>query len=97
MKNADKQTDNWIKANGLNVKIFNNANVELLMAQKIAHTLLKEHGKLLGQNQAATLNNFNKAMSNGKLRRQLTPNQCYKVMNIGKEVNRKLFKAYKSR
>ena len=45
---------------------------------------------------AVTLNNFLKAMSFTKLREKLTEAECYKIMNIGKAVNRKLFKANKA-
>ena len=95
MKSTDKQTDNWIKQNGMDAKSFNATDIELLQAQKIAHRLLKDYSKLLGQNEAGTLNNFNHAMNNGRMRSKITQQQCYTVMNIGKAVNRKIFKANK--
>lgn len=89
---AEKQTDNWLRQNGLDPNKLTEFRLHLLQAQMIATNLLKDHAKLLGQNEAASLNNFLKAMRNGKQRRKLTLKSCYKVMNIGKDVNRKIFK-----
>lgn len=95
MKNTDKQTDKWITDNGLDTKTFNATDIEILQARKIAHRLLKEHAKLLGQNEAAALNNFIRAVASSKNLGKVTLGQCYKVMNIGTAVNRKLFKAHR--
>ena len=54
MKSTDKQTDNWIKQNGMDAKSFNATDIELLQAKKMAHSLLKDYANLLGQNEAAT-------------------------------------------
>ena len=62
MKCTDKQTDNWIKQNGMDAKSFNATDIELLQAKKMAHSLLKDYANLLGQNEAATLNNFKAAI-----------------------------------
>lgn len=96
MKNTDNETNKWLQQNGINASTFTKTRIKVLQAQKIAHTLLKEHGRLLSQNEAATLNNFLRAANNHKLRDKITDGQCYKVMNIGTTVNRKLFKAYKA-
>ena len=95
MNKDERLTENWIKANGLNVGHFNDSDIKQLQAQQIAHRLLKENGNLLTEKQIGILNNFNKAMNNKQLRSKLTQKQCYAVMNIGTEINRKLFKAYK--
>ena len=96
MKNTDNQTSTWLKQNGINPKHFASANTQVLQAQKIAYNVLKEHGRLLRHNEAATLNNFLRLANNRKLRERITVGQCFKVMNIGTAVNRKLFKAYKA-
>ncbi len=97
MKSTDKTTNTnyWLKQNGLKPELLTAVDVELLQAQKIAHNLLKHHARLLGMNQAATLNNFLNAMTFGNKRRRITKQQCYKVMNIGTEVNRKVFKQHR--
>ena len=86
----------WLKDNGLNANTVYSLPSHLVQAQKIAHNLLKHNARLLGQNEAATINNFLNAMSFAKLRGKLTEAECYKIMNIGKAVNRKLFKAHKA-
>ena len=89
---AEKQTNTWLRQNGIDPEILNKLDVEILQAQMIATNLLKHHGKLLGQNEAASLNNFLQATRNAKMRRKLTLKSCHKVMNIGTSVNRKMFK-----
>jgi len=97
MKSTDKTTNTnyWLKQNGLKPELLTALDIELLQAQKIAHNLLKHHAQLLGQNQAATLNNFLRAMTFGSQRKKITKRQCYTVMNIGTEVNRKVFKQHR--
>jgi hypothetical protein len=94
--NVYTQELKWFKDNGLNANTVYSLPSHLVKAQKIAHNLLKHNARLLGQNEAATLNNFLKAMSSTKLREKLTEAECYKIMNMGKAVNRKLFKAQKA-
>lgn len=97
-----KQTKNdflrikWQRQNGLNDETFSSLPLALVQAQRIATNILKTGGRYLGQNQADTLNNFLLALkSSGKITK-LTEKHAYSVMNIGKEVNRKMFKAYKA-
>ena len=93
----EQQTTRWLKDNGLNAEYFANIDLHLVQAQQIATNILKHHAKLLGQNEAHVLNNFLQAMTNKKKRSKLKVAQAYKVMNIGNAVNRKMFKAYKTR
>jgi hypothetical protein len=92
---AEKQTDNWLRQNGIDPNKLNELDIELLQAQMNATNLLKHHAKLLGPNEAASLNNFLQAFRNGKQRKKLTLKNCYKVMNICTEVKRKLFKSHR--
>ena len=87
--------DRWLKSNGITPEKLLTIDIELLQAQRIAHTVLKHHATLLGQNEAASLNNFLHKMANGGTRKKLTKKDCYRVMNIGTAVNRKLFKQYR--
>jgi hypothetical protein len=93
---AEKQTKKWLKDNGLNNDYFADIELHLAQAQKIATNILKNHAKLLGQNEAHTLNNFLQAIKNKKKRAKITATQAYRVMNIGNAVNRKLFKEYRA-
>ena len=96
---ADTATaDKWIATQHITQTQFSDMDLvtDLLRAKQIASNLLKHHSKLLEQNQAHLLNNFLRAMSNGKQSKNLKLAQAYKVMNIGAQINRKLFKANRS-
>jgi len=83
-----KQTERWLKHNGINVAHIYVGSAELFQATKLANATLREHGRLLGQNEAHTLNNFSKATHSAQKRRKITQAQCYKVMNIAKQAQR---------
>jgi len=93
MKKTKHETavDNWLRENGISQRDFEQLDLHLLQAQRIANNTLKHHANLLGQNEAATLNNYLRAMSTSA-RKKLTIKQATTVMNIGASVNRKLFK-----
>ena len=91
----DKPANEWLLENGLCAKQLIKIELVLLQAQKIAHNLLKHNATLLEQDQAVTLNTFLRAMIHGNTRRRLNTRHAHKIMNIGTEVNRKLFKQHK--
>ena len=91
------QTDRWLSSNGINVAHIYAGTAELFQATKLATTTLKECGKLLDQNQVQALNQFLKSTREVKSRDKITQGQCFKVMNIAKQVQRKSAKETKSR
>ena len=101
MNNADikhrNQTDKWLKQHGINVAHIYVGTAELFQATKLATTTLRDFGRLLEQNQAHTLNNFLKATRTPKTREKITQGQCFKVMNIAKQAQRKSAKFLKAR
>ena len=92
----DWQRLHWQKKNGLSDKHFASLPLSLVQAQMIATNILKGASRYLDHNDVAMLNNYLLAISHASKRRKLTEADAYKVMNIGKAVNRKLFKAYKA-
>ncbi len=92
-KNGD--ADCWLKQNGITPDSLLTTDMVLLQAQRIAHNLLKHHAKLLDRNEVAALNNLLMKMSSSRQRKRLTKKDCYRGMNIGTAVNRKLFKNYR--
>jgi hypothetical protein len=82
------ESERWLKSNGVNVAHVYVGTTELFQATKLATTTLREHGKLLGRNEAITLNNFLQATRNTKKREKITQGQCFKVMNIAKQAQR---------
>jgi predicted ATPase len=89
-----QKTDAWLKSNGININQIYVGTAELFQAQSLATTTLKNHGSLLEQNQAAVLNNFLRAARSSK-RDKITQAQCFKVLNITKQAQRKLAKLTK--
>lgn len=92
----DWQREKWQKQNGFNDKTFVTLPLILVQAQMIATNILKAGSGYLDQNQAATLNKYLRALCNKGQRDKLKEADAYKVMNIGKQVNRKMFKAHKA-
>ena len=91
------QTDCWLANNGINVAHIYAGTAELFQATKLATTTLKDCGKLLDEMQAQALNQFVKSTRSVKSRDKITQGQCFKVMNITKQVQRKSAKLSKQR
>ncbi len=91
-----RKTEIWLKTNGIGINQIYVGTTELFQAQKLATNTLKQHGGLLEQNQAATLNNFLRA-ANGRARNKITQGQCFRVMNIAKQAQRKNAKLMKQK
>ena len=87
----EHNTNYWLKQNGLNPKTFVEDPLYISQAVMVAKNLLQHHGRLLDHTQAQTLNKFISSKS-----KKVTYGQCIKVMNIGKSINRKVFKQYKA-
>jgi hypothetical protein len=93
---AEKQTIDWLKQNGLNDSYFVTTDLLFVRAQQIAHNILKHNQQLLTAEQLKTLKDYLNLIHNKAKRKTLTANTAYKVMTIGKQINRKLFKAHKA-
>jgi len=93
---AEKQTIDWLKQNGLSDSYFASTDLLFVQAQQIAHNLLKHNQQLLTAEQTTTLKLYLNKIHNKAKRKTLTANAAYKVMTIGKQINRQLFKAYKA-
>jgi hypothetical protein len=92
-----KQADDWLANNGVNVAHIYAGTAELFQATKLATATLKDWGRLLEHNQAHTLNNFLKATRSFAARNKITQGQCFKVMNIAKQAQRKSAKFNKQK
>ena len=92
-----KQTDDWLASHGINVAHIYAGTAELFQATKLATTTLKDWGRLLEQNQAHILNQFLKATRSARTRERITQGQCFKVMNIAKQAQRRSAKVHKQR
>ena len=92
----DWERAKWQSQNGLDDKGFVTLPLIFVQAQVIATNILKAGGDYLGQNQAATLNNFLLALRCSGKGTKLKEADAYRVMNIGKQVHRKMFKSHKA-
>ena len=95
MKNTDKLINKWSKEIGIHPNQLFVDDIDLLRAISIATNLLKHDFRLLEYEQIQTLQAFLQA-ANGKDRKKITQKDCFKIMNIGKKINRKLFKQVKT-
>jgi len=93
---AEKLTADWVKQNGMKLKQFDKVDLLLIRAQQTAHNLIKYHTTLLTNEQTTTLNDYLIQINNKKLQKKVTDKKAYAVLNIGKQVNRQVFKAYKA-
>ncbi len=91
----DGLTADWLRDNGITVRMFNTADDKLLQAQKTAHTLLTQHTNLLTADQIGILSTFTKRMAHKNTRVKLTTKSAYPVLNISTKINRLLFQQYK--
>jgi hypothetical protein len=91
----DGLTADWLRDNGITVRVFNTADDKLLQAQKTAHTLLTQHTTLLTADQIQTLSTFTKRMAHKNTRTKLTAKSAYHVLNISTKIKRQLFQQYR--
>jgi len=94
---ADKLTANWLKQSGMDEKSFTVIELPFLQAQQVAHCLLKFHAALLNEEQTDLLNTYINDIKHKAKRKTLTKTKVYRVLNLGKQINRQIFKAYKRR
>ena len=92
MKTAEKQLNDWIGTFECSEKVFFTSETKQLQAKKIAMNILKEYGQLLSEKDAQVVQRFLRDMRSKNTRLKLSKQKCYQVMNIGKSVNRQLFK-----
>ena len=100
MKNRKERLDDgltadWLRDNGITIRIFNTTDNKLLQAQKTAHTLLTQHTNLLTADQISILSTFTKRMAHKNTRVKLTPKSTYPILNISTKINRQLFQQYR--
>ena len=84
-----KQTNAWLATNGVNVAHIYAGTAELFQATKLATETLKDWGSLLEQSQSQTLNKFLMATRVVNKRNNITQGQCFRVMNIAKQAQRR--------
>ena len=94
---AEKLTSTWLNDNGLDEKSFTVIELPFIQAQQVAFALMKHHADLLDEEQVDFVRSYLEVMNNKAKRKKLTKKIAYRVLNLGKQINRQIFKAYKRR
>jgi hypothetical protein len=85
-------TDKWLRENGINVQVMSHTHTKLVQAQHDAHHLLKSCTHLLTQSQIKKLQNFQRKMNTGHIRKKLKPEAANAVFNISTKIVRTMHK-----
>jgi hypothetical protein len=96
MRNDDDLANKWLKQNGVAVKGLDKMDLCLQQAQIVATNLLNYHAKWLSLDEYTLLTTYKKTVrikSNQNMAYRAT---AYKVLNVGKRINRQLFRQYKA-
>ena len=88
-------TDSWLKSHGLRPDNFALIALEQARATLVATELLKQRVGLINTQQAQVLERFAQQTARKAGRAQITQAQCFEVLNIGTQANRKLFKLHR--
>ena len=94
---AEKLANTWLNDNGLDEKSFMVIELPYIQAQQVAFALMKHHADLLDEEQIDFVRSYLDGMKNKAKRKKLTKKVAYRVLNLGKQINRQIFKAYKRR
>ena len=88
MRNKEQVANNWLKDNGIAVKQLLKCDLLLQQAQMVATNLITHHANWLNSEQLNLLTTYKKT-------KKQTKASAYKVLHLGKKLNRQLFKEYK--
>jgi len=88
-------TNAWLKSHGLRPDNFAAIALEQARATVVATALLKQRVGLVNTQQAQVLEQFAQQTARKAGRAQITQAQCFEVLNIGTQANRKLFKLHR--
>ena len=88
-------TNAWLKRHGLRPDNFALIALEQARATLVATALLRQRVGLINTQQAQVLEQFALKTSTKAGRAQITQAQCFEVLNIGTQANRRFFKEYR--
>ena len=94
---AEKLTSDWLKQNGMDERSFTVIELPFLQAQQVANALLKFHSALLNGEETDLLNTYINDIKHKAKRHKINKTRVYRILNLGKQINRQIFKAYKRR
>lgn len=96
MRNGDDLANKWLKQNGLAVKGLEKMDLCLQQAQMVATNLLNHHAKWLNIDEYRLLTTYTKTVRIKSKQNKAYRATAYKVLNVGKRINRQLFRQHKT-
>jgi hypothetical protein len=88
MRDDEQIANDWLKQNGIAVKRLLKCDLLLQQAQMVATNLIAHHANWLNSEQRNLLTTYTKTSKQNKA-------AAFKVLNIGKQLNRELFRQNK--
>lgn len=92
MRNDEKVANEWLKQNGIAIKHMDKMDLCLQQAQMVATNLLKHHANWLNSDEHNLLTTYTKIVQIKSKQNMACRTMAYKVLNLGKRLNRKLFR-----
>ena len=96
MRNDEQVANEWLKQNGIAIKHMDKMDLCLQQAQMVATNLLKHHAEWLNSEEHALLTTYIKTVHKKAKLNMACRATAYKVLNLGKRTNRKLFRKFKT-
>ena len=96
MRNDEQVANDWLKQNGIAIKHMDRMDLSLQQAQIVATNLLKHHAQWLNSEECALLTTYTKTVHMKAKQNMACRATAYKVLNLGKRTNRKLFRQLKT-
>ena len=96
MRNDEQAANDWLKQNGIAIKHIDKMDLCLQQAQMVATNLLKHHAEWLNSDERNLLTTYTKNVQIRARHNKACRAMAYKVMNLGKKLNRQLFRQNKT-
>jgi len=92
---VEKQTNDWLKVNGLNEQYLARLTKDQLRALQACHYLFTFKAYSLTNKQRKRLRNYRRTLRNEQLRHTITQSHTYAILNLNKKLNRQTFKQHR--
>ena len=96
MRDNEKIANDWLKQNGIAIKHMDRMDLCLQQAQIVATNLLEQHAEWLNSDERNLLTTYTKTVHIKTKQNKACRAMAYKVLNLGKQTNRILFRQYKA-
>jgi len=96
MRNDEQVANDWLKQNGIAINHMDKMDLCLQRAQMVATNLLKHHAEWLNSEEHTLLTTYTKTVHMKAKQSKACRAIAYKVLNLGKRMNRKLFRQFKA-